>query len=256
MGVLDLAGRVALVAGAGQGIGEATAVLLARAGARVAIVDRHRDRAERVASVLAALGGEAIPVVADVSRRAEVERALAEAERGLGPLDIVTSIVGSASWGEILALDDEVWQRDWQQNLQHHVLLSGAAARGWIGAGRQGTYCAVASISGLFSSARHAAYGAAKAALVSFVRSAAEEWWPHGIRINAVAPGAVRTPRIEAMMRASDSPPAPEQLARMALPEDVGGAIVFLVSDLARRITGQVVVVDGGTTTRFPYGAR
>jgi len=88
------------------------------------------------------------------------------------------------------------------------------------------------------------------------VQTAAEEWWPAGIRVNAVVPGAVRTPRIEASW-ADGSIPRPDEdtLSRMALPDDIAGSILFLVSDLARRITGQTLVVDGGATTKFPYAA-
>jgi len=105
----------------------------------------------------------------------------------------------------------------------------------------------VASISGVFASPGHAAYGAAKAGLLSLVRTAAEEWWPQQIRINAVVPGSVRTPRIEATLMEGDVASLPaDALARMAMPEDVAGPIAFLLSDLSRRITGQTIVVDGG----------
>jgi NAD(P)-dependent dehydrogenase (short-subunit alcohol dehydrogenase family) len=257
MSVLDLCGRGALVAGAGQGIGRATAILLAEAGARVAVLDRHLDRAEGVVKELESKGARAVPIEADVTDRRQAEQAIARAEQELDGLDIVANIIGSASWGELLSLDDAVWERDLLQNLRHHVHLSGAAARRWVADGRPGSYCAVASISGMFSAAHHAAYGAAKAALMSFVRSAAEEWWPHRIRVNAVAPGTVRTPRIEAMLQDSAAVGASHDLLeRMALPEDVGGAVAYLVSDLAKKVTGQVIVVDGGFTTRFPYGLR
>jgi 3-oxoacyl-[acyl-carrier protein] reductase len=114
--------------------------------------------------------------------------------------------------------------------------------------------CVVASISGVFASPGHAAYGAAKAGLLSLVRTAAEEWWPSQIRINAVVPGSVRTPRIEAtLMDGAETRLSADRLARMAMPEDVAGPIAFLVSDLARRVTGQTIVIDGGTSTRFPY---
>ena len=130
----------------------------------------------------------------------------------------------------------------------HHL------ARNWVDAGRPGALCVVGSISGLFSAARHAAYGAAKAGVLSFVKSAAEEWWPHGIRVNAVVPGAVRTPRMEAEWEAGTTPrPADDLLDRMAEPDDIGAAITFLCSDLARKVTGQTIVVDGGWSTRFPY---
>ena len=110
------------------------------------------------------------------------------------------------------------------------------------------------SVSGVFSAANHGAYGAAKAGLLALVRTAAEEWWPHEIRVNAVVPGAVRTPRIEAAWADGSIPrPSAETEGRMASPDDIAHAAVFLVSDLARRITGQTLVVDGGTSTRFPY---
>jgi NAD(P)-dependent dehydrogenase (short-subunit alcohol dehydrogenase family) len=120
--------------------------------------------------------------------------------------------------------------------------------------GRGGSLVVVASVSGLFSAAGHGAYGAAKAGLVALVRTMAEEWWRDGIRANAVVPGAVRTPRIEAAWESGAiRRPAPEVEERMALPEDVARAIAFLSSEWARRITGQTLVIDGGVTTRFPF---
>ena len=114
---------------------------------------------------------------------------------------------------------------------------------------------AVASVSGVFAAPRHGAYGAAKAGLLSLVRTMAQEWWPR-VRVNAVVPGAVRTPRIEGMWQSGTIPrPAAEVVDRMAEPEDIAGAAVFLSSALARRITGQAIVVDGGTSTRFPYSS-
>ena len=112
----------------------------------------------------------------------------------------------------------------------------------------------VGSVSGVFSALNHGAYGAAKAALLAFVRTAADEWWPHRIRINAVVPGTVRTPRIEAAWADGSIPqPSEDTLGRMALPEDIAGAALFLVSDLALRVTGQSIVVDGGISTKFPF---
>ncbi len=257
MSVLDLSGKGALVAGGGRGIGRATALLLGGAGARVAVLDSNLDRAEAVVKELGAIGAKGVAIESDVTVPKRAEQAIAIAEQGVGGLDIVANIIGSASWGQVVSLDDEVWERDLLHNLKHHVYLSRAAARNWIGHERPGSYCAVGSISGMFSSARHPAYGAAKAALLSFVRSAAEEWWPHKIRVNAVSPGAVRTPRIEAGWADGAMPrPSDDLIDRMAMPEDIGGAITFLVSDLAKKITGQVIVVDGGFTTRFPYGLR
>jgi len=251
--LLDLRGRTALVVGGGQGIGRASALALARAGANVAVLDLHGERAERVAAEVRAHGVAARAFVADATDRAAVARGLAACAE-LGPLDAIVNIVGSASWTPLLEMDEATWERDFQVNLVQHRHVSTAAARAWLAAGRPGAIVVVASISGIFSAANHAAYGAAKAGLLSLVRSAAEEWWPHRIRINAVVPGSVRTPRIEAAWASGAIPKAqPDTLERMSLPEDIAHAALFLASDLARKITGQTLVVDGGATTRFPY---
>ena len=252
--VLDMRGRSALVVGGGQGMGRASALLLARLGAQVAVLDEVAERAEAVAAEARAAGARAEPLVADVTSRAAAEAAVAEAAKRLGALDALVNVVGSASWAPLLELDDATWRRDFRVNLEHHWWVGGAAARAMIAGGRGGSLVVVASVSGLFSAAGHGAYGAAKAGLIALVRTMAEEWWPHGIRANAVVPGAVRTPRIEAAWQSGAiRRPAADVVERMALPEDVAHAIAFLGSDLARRITGQTLVVDGGVTTRFPF---
>jgi 2-deoxy-D-gluconate 3-dehydrogenase len=235
-------------------MGRATALLLARLGAGLVVLDEVSERAEAVAAEARAAGARAEPLVADVTSRAAAEAAVAEAGRRLGALDALVNIVGGASWAPLLEMDDATWARDFRLNLEQHWWVSSAAARAMIAAGRGGSLVVVASVSGLFSAAGHAAYGAAKAGLIALVRSMAEEWWPHGIRANAVVPGAVRTPRIEEAWRSGAiRRPAADVVERMALPEDVAGAIAFLSSELARRITGQTLVIDGGVSTRFPF---
>jgi NAD(P)-dependent dehydrogenase (short-subunit alcohol dehydrogenase family) len=252
--LLDMRGRRALVVGGGQGMGRASALLLARAGARVVVLDEVAERAEAVTTELRATVATAAPLVVDITDRAAAEDAVREATVQLGGLDSVVNVVGGASWAPLLELDDDTWERDFRVNLAHHRFVGAAAARAMIRGGSGGSLVLVASVSGLFSAAGHAAYGAAKAGLLALVRSMAEEWWPHGIRVNAVVPGAVRTPRIEAAWASGEiRRPAADVEARMALPEDVAGAIVFLASALARRITGQALVIDGGVTTRFPF---
>ena len=251
---LDLSGRAALVAGGGQGMGRATALLLAKLGAKVAVLDEVGERAEAVAAEVRALGAAGAALVADVTDAAQCERAAGEAERALGGLELLVNIVGGASWAPLLELDDATWERDQRVNLKHHWLLGRAAARRFVAGGRGGSIVAVASVSGMFSAAGHGAYGAAKAGLIGLVKTMADEWWRHGIRVNAVVPGAVRTPRIEAAWESGAiRRPAADVVERMALPEDIAGAIAFLSSDLARRITGQTLIVDGGVTTRFPF---
>jgi len=254
VGILDLTDRGALVVGGGQGMGRATALLLAQAGANPVVLDAEIARAESVASEVEGFGRKSAALSADVTDRTQVQSVIAEAEQAVGGLDIVVNIVGGASWAPLIAVDEETWERDFAVNLKHHLYVSQSAAQNWVAHERPGALCVVASVSGMFSAARHGAYGAAKAGLLSFVKSAAEEWWPHGIRVNAVVPGTVRTPRMEAEWEAGTTPrPAADLLGTIAEPEDIGGAITFLVSDLARKITGQAIIVDGGWTTRFPY---
>ena len=254
MPFLELKDRKALVVGGGQGIGRAAALSLAGAGAGVAVLDREADRAESVAAEVRDLGVSAAALCADVTAAEEAARGVSEARSALGGLDRVVNIVGSSSWGSLLELDDATWERDFAVNLKHHWHVARSAARGWVDSGEPGVLCMVGSISGQFSAANHGAYGAAKAGLLALVRTAAEEWWPHGIRVNAVVPGAVRTPRIEAAWEAGTIPrPDADTLGRMAMPEDIADAILFLVSDMARRVTGQSIVVDGGATTKFPF---
>lgn len=235
-------------------MGRVTVLALASAGAAVAVIDAEAERAEAVAAEVRDLGQPACALRADVTDAEQATRGVAEARSGLGGLEIVINIVGSASWAPLLEMDEETWERDLTVNLKHHWYVARSAARGWIEGGERGVLCMVGSVSGLFSSANHGAYGVAKAGLLSLVRTAAEEWWPHGIRVNAVVPGAVRTPRIEAAWAEGSIPrPDADTFERMAMPEDIAGAILFLVSDLARMITGQSLVVDGGATTKFPY---
>ena len=240
--------------GAGKGIGRATARLLAAAGAHVVVLDRHADRAQTVAEEITHSGGTASVVCADLVTPASVEVALEEAESKAAGLDILVNITGSATWKPLLEQDPAAWDRDFWVNLDQHLHVSRRMVKGFRDANRDGVICVVDSISGLFGSPGHAAYGAAKAGLLSFVRSAAEEWWPLGIRINAVVPGSVRTPRIEETLMSGGAASIPdEMLARMSTPEEIAGPIAYLVSDWAKKITGQTLVIDGGATSRFPY---
>jgi NAD(P)-dependent dehydrogenase (short-subunit alcohol dehydrogenase family) len=252
-GGFDLAGSAAAVIGAGQGIGRATALLLARSGARVALVDEAEDRAHAVAREVAERGAHAIPVVADVTDPRAAEAAVERADAELGALAIVINIVGSASWAPLLEMEELTWHRDFRVNLEQHWYVARAAARRWRAAGTTGSLVVVASVSGVFAAPRHGAYGAAKAGLLSLVRTMAEEWWP-SVRVNAVVPGMVRTPRIEGMWESGEiARPGEDVVGRMAEPDDIASAAVFLASPLARCITGQAIVVDGGTSTCFPY---
>jgi len=252
---LGLAGSAFAVIGAGQGIGRATALLLAGEGANVALVDEVEERVHAVAKEVEARGVEAVALGADVTDARAADDAIVRSFAALGALAGVINIVGSASWAPLSEMDESTWQRDFRVNLEHHWYVARSAETRWRDADTSGSVVAVASVSGVFAAPRHGAYGAAKAGLLSLVRTMAQEWWPR-VRVNAVVPGAVRTPRIEGMWQSGAIPrPAADVVDRMAEPEDIAGAAVFLSSALARRITGQAIVVDGGTSTRFPYSS-
>jgi NAD(P)-dependent dehydrogenase (short-subunit alcohol dehydrogenase family) len=250
---ITMAGRRALVVGGGSGIGRATALLLARGGARVAVADFDAERAKAVAEEA---GGFAI--VGDVTDPTEATRVVDEAHEGLGGLDAVANIVGVASWVDVLSLDAETWERDMRNNLTHHLYVGQAAAHHMIAAGG-GAIAMVASVSGMYGAGNHAAYGAAKAGAMALARSMAMEWGPHGIRVNCVAPDVIATPRVVAIGAAKgiddmDSVVSHEvMLGRWGAPEEIAGPLVFLLSDLAGFMTGQTLVVDGGTMAMMPH---
>lgn len=247
--LLRLDGRGFVVVGAGQGIGRQAVHALASAGARVVCVDNEPDRARDVA---AEVGG--VPAVGDARQRGDVDRLVAESIEALGGVDGLVDIVGMARYGPIVDTSDEDWDWTFDMVLRHAFLFSQAAGRHMAERGR-GSMVFVASVSGLTAAPNHAAYGAAKAALMAWVRSLAVELGPKGVRANAVAPGPSWTPRVsqalgeEGRRRNEDNAP----LRRIAEPADIAACILFLAGDMARHVTGQVLVADGGVSAKFPY---
>jgi 3-oxoacyl-[acyl-carrier protein] reductase len=246
---LGLKDKCVLVAGAGQGIGRACALGFADAGARVACMDFERDRAEAVADEVSG-----IALVADATQRADVEAAVAQLDR----VDVLIDIIGVATWGRILDVDDAAWDANFDMVLRHAYYLSQAAGQRMVTQGDGGAMVFVTSVSGLAGAPRHGAYGAAKAGLMSLARTLAVELAADGIRVNTVAPGAVRTPRVLAMTtdeRLAESAKA-IPLGRQAEPDEIAAAVVFLASAEASYITGQTLVVDGGATAKFPLSVQ
>jgi NAD(P)-dependent dehydrogenase (short-subunit alcohol dehydrogenase family) len=255
-GLLRLEGRGLVVAGAGQGIGRQVTHALAQNGARVLCLDYDRDAAEHVATEV-----DGVPATADVRERGDLEAALGTARDAFGRLDAVVDIVGMAKYVGLFDTSDDDWDWTFGMVLRHAWLLAqlgGAIMRDQERreeTGQRGALAFVASASGISSAPYHAAYGAAKAGLMSLVRTLAVELGPLGIRANAVAPGVVWTPRIGKMIgeegRERNAKNAP--LRRVAEPRDIAAALLFLVSDLSAYVTGQVLSVDGGAGVKFPY---
>ena len=246
---LRLDGRGFIVVGAGQGIGRQTSHALAQAGAKVFCIDSVAELAEEIA---AEVGG--VAHVADARDRSSVEQAVAAASSSLGRLDGLVDIVGMAKYVTLLETKDEDWDWTFDMVLRHAYLFSQTAGRVMASSGG-GSMVFVASVSGISSAPRHAAYGAAKAGLMSWVRTLAVELGPSGVRANAVAPGMVWTPRISKFVGEKGKKLNEENtpLGRVAVPTDIASAILFLCSDLASYVTGQTLVVDGGVGSKFPY---
>ncbi|MEV7615927.1 SDR family oxidoreductase [Streptomyces sp. NPDC089799] len=245
---LDGHGMVLL--GAGNGIGRQTAHALAAGGARVLCADVDGDRARAVAAEVAG-----VPHTVDVTSRTGVRELFARAPGLLGgPVRGVVDIVGAARYAGLAELDDDTW--DWHFDLVlRHAWLAVQYGGEAVAASGGGPLVFVASVSGLTGAPLHAAYGAAKAGLVSLVRSAAVELGPRGVRVNAVAPGVVWTPRIAALLgaagRRANAANAP--LGRVAETPDIAAALYFLASPQSSYVTGQTLVVDGGVGVKFPY---
>jgi len=253
LSAFSLVGRTALVTGAGQGIGRALALGLARAGARVVVTDVNPDTIAHVADEVRALKVDVAHCVLDVARPEEIEPAVAWSERELGPLDVLVHNAGVrertfdsfattvADWDHILAV-----------NLRGPFLLCQAVGRRLAELGG-GSIINIASQLGLVGMAGRPAYTASKAALINLTRTLALEWAPRRIRVNAIAPGPILTPFTETIARDTaanaryqDATP----LGAWQEPEELVGAAIYLASAASRWVTGHVLVVDGGFTAR------
>ncbi len=243
-----LAGRVALVTGAQQGIGAAMALAAAEAGAAVVVNYLDDEEAARaVAASAQAAGAQAVAVQADVTDPGAVERLMAAAD-GLGGVDILVNNAAVFPRTAFLDMTEADWDGVLSVNLKGSFLCSSAAARRMAAARREGAIINIASGAAFRSSPRGAHYVASKAGLVGLTRAIALELAPCGIRVNAIAPGLADTaqPRYgmteEEIAEAADLIP----LKGLTLPEDVAQLAVFLASSAARRITGQTIHINGG----------
>ncbi len=244
---IDLTGKVALVTGGSRGIGQGIAAALHGAGAKLAIVARDGARAHQAA---AALGPAARGYPCDVARAAEVDAAVTAIERDLGPLDIVVNNAGVTRDNLLFRIGEDDWDVVLDTNLKGTFLVTKAAARGMIKR-RWGRIVNITSIVGLAGNKGQANYTASKAGLVGFTRTVAKELASRNVLVNAVAPGYIDTELTREIIsdQAKQVLQAAIPLGRLGQAGDIAGAVLFLASDLASYITGQVLVVDGGMLT-------
>ncbi len=243
-----LENRVALITGASRGIGRAIALAVAKHGAMVAVnyYPGQSDQAALVVEEIEKAGGRAFSVAADVSKRSDVEEMVNAVVKRSGSLDILINNAGITRDQLLLRMKDQDWDAVLDTNL-NGVFYCTRSALKWMLKSRWGRVVSLASVVGVTGNAGQANYGASKAGIIGFTKCVAREVASRGINVNAVAPGYIGTDMTERI-----SPQAREELqgriplGRIGTPEDVAGAVLFLVSPAAGYITGQVLHVDGG----------
>ncbi|PXA88384.1 3-oxoacyl-[acyl-carrier-protein] reductase [Nostoc sp. 3335mG] len=254
----DLSSKVALVTGAGSGIGEATALLLAKAGAKVTVLSRTKEEIDAVAEKIRDAGGEAISIEGDTSKDEDMRRAVAETVERFGRLDIVVANAGiNGVWAPIEDLTPEEWDQTMSVNLRgtyltiHHAVPRLEAAGG-------GAIVIISSINGTrtFTTPGASAYSATKAAQVAMAQQLALELGPRKIRVNAICPGAIESEISDnTEKRGEEKTKIPVEFPKGDIPindgkpgkaDDVAEAVLFLVSDASKHISGTPIWLDGG----------
>ena len=242
-----LEGKVAIVTGAGHGIGRGIALALSKEKCSVVVSDMDEQSCEDVVEEIKKLDADAIAVKCDVSKKNEVDDLIDKTIQKFGKLDILANNAGIYPFKPFMDLTEGDWDKVIDVNLKSTFLCSQAAAKVMKDGARIIDISSIASIVG-FSGLTH--YCASKGGINGFIRALALELAPRKITVNAVAPGAIKTPGATSTEEQEKQTVAMIPMARMGEPEDIANAVVFLVSDKSSYITGQVLVVDGGWTLR------
>lgn len=249
---MEFSGKVAVVTGAASGIGRATALAFAREGASVVIADLNETGGQQTVADIAAGGGNAIFVAADVSQASDVERITAEAVRAFGGLDVLHNNAAVVHFGTVTDTPEEVW--DWviDVNLKSVYLCSKYAIPVMMQRGG-GAIVNTASVHSFATAKNYAAYAAAKGGVMQLTKQMAIDYAPHNIRVNCVCPGAIDTPMLQTAIVLETDPDAARKswgemhaLNRLGQPEEIAEVVLFLASPRASFITGAAYPVDGG----------
>jgi NAD(P)-dependent dehydrogenase (short-subunit alcohol dehydrogenase family) len=245
--MLRLDGRGFVVVGAGRGMGRQTSHAVAAFGGRVLCVDIDRDRAAAVASEV-----KGVPHVADVREAAAVEGMVERARAEFGVVSGVVDIVGMARYARLIEMSDEDW--DWVHAMvvRHAFLVLRSFGRVMVEQ-QHGSIVFISSMNGITSAPFHAGYGVAKAGLTHLVKTAAWELRGDQVRVNAVAPGTIASPRVAFTRGMDPTDLADGKLTSMGKTSDIAQAVLFFLSDLAAYVTGQTLAVDGGILAKNPF---
>jgi NAD(P)-dependent dehydrogenase (short-subunit alcohol dehydrogenase family) len=245
-------GKVALVTGAGSGIGEATALAFAQEGASVLAADLRVAGAEGTAARIRAEGGVAAGSAGDVSVASDCRRLVAQAVQAFGQLDVLVNNAGIGATGTVLTTDEETWDRLVSVNLKGTFLMSKAALEVMVPR-KSGVIVNAGSIAGLAAIPDRAAYVATKFGIVGLTRTMAKDHVKDGIRVNCVCPGTTLTPWIDERLKEAHDPDAAmanlvarQPMGRLGRPEEMAAAYLFLASEESAFTTGTALVVDGG----------
>lgn len=244
---MNLTGKVALVTGASRGIGQATAIDLAKAGADIVVnfIGNEAVAQETVAAI-EALGRKAIKIKADVGNADEVQAMVDEAVATLGHIDILVNNAGITRDGLLIRMKDSDWDEVLNINLKGVYLVTKAVAKLMVKQ-RAGRIINMTSVSGVTGNVGQANYAAAKAGVIGFTKTCAKELAARGITVNAVAPGFIETAMTDVLPeKIKEGIAATVPFGRMGQPEEIASVVTFLASDFASYITGQVLNVDGG----------